>query len=36
MLYEGKRFTVIDFRCGLHSINVFNDIYAAGGGIKNF
>ena len=31
-----KGFTGIRFRRGLHSINVFNDIYAAGGGWKKF
>lgn len=36
MLQEGKGFTGIGFRRGLHSINVFNDIYAARGGIKKF
>lgn len=36
MLQEGKGFTGIGFRRGLHSINVFNDIQAAGGGLKKF
>lgn len=36
MLQEGKGFTGIGFRRGLHSINVFNDIYAAGGGMRKF
>ena len=36
MLQEGKGFTGIGFRRGLHSINVFNDILAAGGGFKKF
>jgi len=36
MLQEGKGFTGIVFRRAIHSINVFNDIYGAGGGIKKF
>jgi hypothetical protein len=36
MLQEWKGFTGIVFRRAIHSINVFNDIYAAGGGIKKF
>jgi hypothetical protein len=36
MLQEGKRFTRIVFRRALHIIDVFNDIYAEGGGIKKF
>ena len=36
MLQEGKGFTGIVFRRAIHSINVFNDIYAAGGVIKKF
>ena len=36
MLQEGKGFTGIGFRRGLHSANVFNDIKAAGGGLRKF
>ena len=35
-MQEGKGFTGIGFRRGLHSINVFNDTLAAGGGFKKF
>ena len=34
-MQEGKIFTRIFFRRALHIIDVFNDIYAEGGGIKN-
>jgi len=34
MLQEGKGFNRIVFIRALHSIDVFNDIYAEGGGIK--
>ena len=36
MLQEGKTFTGIGFRKGLHGINIFNEIYNTGGGLKQF
>ena len=36
ILQEGKGFTGLGFRKGLHGINIFNDIIAAGGGYKKF
>jgi hypothetical protein len=36
MLQEGKGFTGIGFRRGLHSTNIYNDIKAAGGGLRKF
>ena len=36
ILQEGKGFTGIGFKRGLHGINIFNDIVAAGGGYRKF
>ena len=36
MLQEGKGFTGIGFRRGLHGIQVFNETMKAGGGLKKF
>lgn len=36
MLQEGKGFVGIGFRRGFHCTNIFNEIYAAGGGLRKF
>jgi len=36
VLQEGKTYTGIGFKRGLHTINIFNETYAAGGGMKKF
>jgi len=36
VLQEGKTHNGIGFKRGLHTINIFNETYAAGGGMKKF
>jgi hypothetical protein len=36
MLQEGKTFSGIGFQRGLHSVEVFNETFNAGGGLRKF
>lgn len=36
ILQEGKTFHGLGFQKGMHGINVYNETYAAGGGLKKF